>query len=569
MASCQTTRWQTTSPIARLTVTESASTGATSTLAWVLEYYSGNAANTDVGKPYSVVIGGETVASGSYDIDGKTGWNTVASGTKVVTKRSSAHTVAFSLSFSFNMYWSGSYCGTQTASGSISVAAETTYTVSYNANGGTGAPGKQTKWAGVTLTLSDTKPTRTGYTFLNWLSSAQNKTYAPGAFYGYDASTTMTAQWEVITYTVKYNANGGSGAPANQTKTYGTALKLSSTIPTRENYNFKGWGTSASSTTIAYAAGASYTKNAGITLYAIWELAYVKPRITGFSVSRCNSSGALSDSGTYALVKFAWACDKAVSSIKIAWSGGSSGSATVSASGTSGNVSQVVGGGGFSTDHTYKITATVTDSGGSTEASTTLPGTAYVMDFLSGGKGIAFGKPAEKEGIDFGWTVYDKFGALMGNGLAAYGGGGDNGIDPDTTLEELCLTSHSHGPEGLGKWYFIRTAFYSAKSTGAARAQIAFTYNKYGPIYHRYFYDGAWLPWHNQALESYPVNSVYIGYSHISPASLFGGTWTRIEGRVLYACASSGTIGATGTHTTGSGSSSLPYINVGIWRRTA
>ena len=41
-----------------------------------------------------------------------------------------------------------------------------TYTVSYNANGGSGAPGNQTKTHNVTLTLSSTKPTRTGYTFL-------------------------------------------------------------------------------------------------------------------------------------------------------------------------------------------------------------------------------------------------------------------------------------------------------------------------------------------------------------------------------------------------------------------
>ena len=67
----------------------------------------------------------------------------------------------------------------------------------------------------------------------------------------------------------------------------------------------------------------------------------------------------------------------------------------------------------------------------------------------------------------------------------------------------------------------------------------------------------------------YPIDSIYIGYNHTSPASLFGGTWQRIEGRILYGCASSGTVGATGTHTTGSGSSSLPYVNVAIWRRTA
>lgn len=50
----------------------------------------------------------------------------------------------------------------------------------------------------------------------------------------------------------------------------------------------------------------------------------------------------------------------------------------------------------------------------------------------------------------------------------------------------------------------------------------------------------------------YPVGSVIIRYDHISPASLYGGVWERIEGRFLYATGASGTIGATGgsgTHT--------------------
>lgn len=72
------------------------------------------------------------------------------------------------------------------------------------------------------------------------------------------------------TYTVKYNANGGSGAPSNQTKTWNTTLKLSSTVPTRSGYQFQGWATSASGS-VAYASGANYTANAGITLYAVWK----------------------------------------------------------------------------------------------------------------------------------------------------------------------------------------------------------------------------------------------------------------------------------------------------------
>lgn len=53
-------------------------------------------------------------------------------------------------------------------------------------------------------------------------------------------------------------------------------------------------------------------------------------------------------------------------------------------------------------------------------------------------------------------------------------------------------------------------------------------------------------------LAVFPVGSIVIRYDHISPASIYGGTWSRISGRFLYATGESGTIGATGgsgTHT--------------------
>ena len=148
-----------------------------------------------------------------------------------------------------------------------------TYTVSYDANGGSGAPAAQTKTKDVALTLSSTKPTRTGYKFLGWAASktATSAQYQPGGSYTANAAVTLYAVWKTNDYTVSYDANGGTGAPAAQTKTHGTALTLSSTKPTRTGYTFLGWAASKTATSAQYQPGGSYTANAAVTLYAVWK----------------------------------------------------------------------------------------------------------------------------------------------------------------------------------------------------------------------------------------------------------------------------------------------------------
>lgn len=73
------------------------------------------------------------------------------------------------------------------------------------------------------------------------------------------------------TYTVSYNANGGNNAPTSQTKIEDTSLTLTSSIPNREGYIFKGWASSKNATEAQYQTDGTYTKNAKITLYAVWE----------------------------------------------------------------------------------------------------------------------------------------------------------------------------------------------------------------------------------------------------------------------------------------------------------
>lgn len=150
------------------------------------------------------------------------------------------------------------------------------HTVAFNANGGSGAPSSQTKKYGSTIKLSTTVPTKTGHTFLEWntKSDGSGTGYSPGQEYGYDqdgGTVTLYAQWRADTYTVRYDANGGSGAPAAQSKTYGIALVLSSTKPTRPGYKFLYWATSKTATS-GYAPGEKFYNEGNVTLYAIWEV---------------------------------------------------------------------------------------------------------------------------------------------------------------------------------------------------------------------------------------------------------------------------------------------------------
>lgn len=193
-------------------------------------------------------------------------------------------------------------CGTMTHTGWVQIPAKSSYTVAYNANGGSGAPGSQTKWYGENLTLSSTKPTRTGYSFAGWNtnSSGTGTNYSSGGSYTSNSGVTLYAKWTPNTYTISYNANGGSGQPGNQTKTYGVNLTLSTTKPSRTGYTFKNWNTASNGSGTPYNSGGTYSTNAGATLYAQWtaNTYYVKYNGNG------STSGSMSNSThTYGAAK--------------------------------------------------------------------------------------------------------------------------------------------------------------------------------------------------------------------------------------------------------------------------
>ena len=113
-----------------------------------------------------------------------------------------------------------------------------------------------------------------GYHFDGWYTGQDGVT--PAALTNITTDTVVYAKLTPTTYTIQYDLNGDGDpttptAIAAQSKTHGTATKLSDTVPTREGYTFLGWGTTATATAASYQPGDMYSVDQDITLYAVWQ----------------------------------------------------------------------------------------------------------------------------------------------------------------------------------------------------------------------------------------------------------------------------------------------------------
>ena len=218
------------------------------------------------------------------------------------------------------------------------------------------------------------------------------------------SGATMTVSVPALaSHKVTYNANGGTGAPAAQTKWYGEALTLSSAKPTRPNYVFQGWATSSGGA-VAYQPGGRYGSDANLTLYAVWKLATKPPTIPAFTAQRVDADGNLSESGTRVQLAVTYKCDtagdssNAVQSVKVAvQSGATWAEQTVAASGATGTARAVLD--GLSADSAWRFRATVKDKYATVTSYTTVGPQRFLLDFSADGRGIGIGVGAPAEGV--------------------------------------------------------------------------------------------------------------------------------------------------------------------------
>ena len=157
---------------------------------------------------------------------------------------------------------------------------EIRYSVTYDANGGTGTvtDASSPYLSGANVTVLSNSFTRTGYTFSKWNTApdGSGQNYDPSdVISSISADVTLYAQWTAKQTTVTLDKQSGSGGPATVTATYGQAMP-SATMPTRSNYTFQGYYASTGGSGKQYYAANGSSANtwdqesATKTIYAHW-----------------------------------------------------------------------------------------------------------------------------------------------------------------------------------------------------------------------------------------------------------------------------------------------------------
>ena len=183
------------------------------------------------------------------------GWYTAASGGTKVTSSTKVTTAA---NHRLYAHWTGKEV-----------------TVSFNANGGEVSETQKTVIYAETYGALPT-PTRTGYTFNGWYTSATGGTEITSSTKVTKASDhTLYAHWTPRTYTVYFSPNGGSLDTTSMEVTYDSPYGELPT-PTRTKYTFDGWYTAASGGT-KITSSTKVTTAANHRLYAHWTAGVVTP----------------------------------------------------------------------------------------------------------------------------------------------------------------------------------------------------------------------------------------------------------------------------------------------------
>lgn len=647
----------------------------TSTVTWTLKLMSTSSGRIDssASKDWSVTVNG-TKYSGTNTVGiSNNSTKVLASGTTVI-KHADDGTKTFSYSFSqeFAITFSGSSIGTISGSGSgtlntiarasqpscvtwpehtqnvgsfgdeISIhmnrkSSSFTHTVRYQFGSQSGTiateVGTGTTWV-IPLTLMNLIPNAVKGSGTIYVDTYNGSTKVGTKSCGFTATVPASVKptcavavsdptGHATTYGSYVKGLSKFKVVVTPTLAYKSGIKAYSTTANGSKYTAASFTTGVLNSSGTLSVSATVTDNrgrSGSASKSVTVLNYTAPSISKLTVGRCDADGTANEQGAYVQATFSASVtalnNKNTATYKLRYKKSTETSfteVTITALKNSYAVTNHKYVFAADTGSSYDVEVSVADNHSTATRSTSASTAFTLMHFGAAGTSVAFGKVAERlKAVEFALKLYDEYDTEIGNGVARYGGTA-NPIDPNTTLEHVCLTSLNTPTTAF--WYVI-TVFYSAKAVDRNRAQIAIPYSVKAPIYKRYFYNNAWSAWESEALQAYPVGSIYISYNHTNPGTLFGGTWARISNAFLWATDANGTIGQTGgekthtltvnelpshnhggTYTNGgdatkthawlaSGGSAMayesvdtgggqahnnmpPYIQVSVWRRTA
>ena len=146
--------------------------------------------------------------------------------------------------------------------------APNSFSITYDANDGSGSTQVSVETVGSTTALNHSNPwTRNGYTFLGWATTSAATT--PETSFTVSGAATLFAVWQIQSYIVTFAKNDGGSTTTTASYTYGATNALSFSSPwSRTGYTFLGWSTNSSATV----ADGSYTVSGAATLYAVWQV---------------------------------------------------------------------------------------------------------------------------------------------------------------------------------------------------------------------------------------------------------------------------------------------------------
>ena len=207
-----------------------------------------------------------SIAANTFSRIGYTfaGWSTSAGGSKVYSAGQSVSALLAEDGANVTLYpvWTAN-----------------TYTIAYANYASSGSVSSQKATYDSEIVLNYNKFTRTGYTCIGWsLTSGGTTNFSQGQCVSNLTATaggtvTLYPVWQANTYTIYYNANGGSGSTSASYHTYDTSKNLTANGFSRSGYRFIGWSTSSGASNPTYSNKASVknvSTGANVTLYAVW-----------------------------------------------------------------------------------------------------------------------------------------------------------------------------------------------------------------------------------------------------------------------------------------------------------